>query len=409
MSFPQLISIIGTIPLFSMRTFFPAFLTALFFAHPEWFPGVADASQVGESASFLAQNWLVIILGILTILEFLADKNSDVNYFLHEAEPYMKPISYLLIQFFIMSDNSVETLNQINWAGFNPLIVIAIFGTGAVYFLARLRKKFLDFLGDIDEDDNLYLAKIISWIEDSLIVFGFLLLIWAGFVMIIVYAIFIGLFLYLRKLNEKRIEKEKNDCPNCGAKVFPFAINCQQCGFEQNSIFEIGIFGQRRTRLISNIKKHKFNLLSQRRCPVCATKSEIRTTNQTCSACGSAFFESPNVNEYIRFHDRKFYIILIFSAFIGMIPIVGFVISASLVGINLLSPYRKYISKSGTFFSKLLIRLITVIFFIMGVGFGFIAAPVYCIIRYTVIKNQFRLAVKLKTIIPQVMIVKNIT
>ena len=177
MNFPQLLSIIGTIPLFSMRTFFPAFLTALFFAHPEWFPGVENIEGVAEQGTFLAQHWLVILLGVLSILEFVADKNTDVRQFLREAEPYMKPISYLLIQFFIMSENSEEVLEQINWAGFNPLLILAVIGSGAVYFLSRLRKKFLDFLNDIDADDNLFIGKIISLIEDSLIIFGFILLI----------------------------------------------------------------------------------------------------------------------------------------------------------------------------------------------------------------------------------------
>jgi len=398
MNFPQLLSIIGTIPLFSMRTFFPAFLTALFFAHPEWFPGITDGYQVAENASFLSQHWLVILLGVLSILEFIGDKNSDIKTFLREAEPYMKPISYLLIQFFVMSENSSEVLEQVNWAGFNPLIIIAVIGSGAVYFLSVLRKRFLNFLSDIDEDDNLYIGKIISWIEDSLVLFGFLLLIWTGVFMIILYAIIIGIFLLLRKLNEKRIENEKNICPNCGAKVYPFAIRCQQCGHEQPAIFDIGIFGNRKANLISDFRKHEFKLLAQRRCPSCATKSEVRSPFQKCKACNTEFFENPTIDDFIINQDRKFRQIFIFSFVIGLVPIVGFVVSASLVGINLLSPYRKYISESGNFFSKILIRIITILFFIFGIGAGFISAPLYCLIRYTIIKNHFRLLVRTRKI-----------
>ncbi|HOZ29366.1 MAG TPA: zinc ribbon domain-containing protein [Bacteroidales bacterium] len=394
MNFPQLLSIIGTIPLFSMRTFFPAFLTALFFAHPEWFPGVENIEGVAEQGTFLAQNWLVILLGVLSILEFVADKNTDVRQFLREAEPYMKPISYLLIQFFIMSENSEEVLEQVNWAGFNPLIIIAVIGSGAVYFLSMLRKRFLNFLSDIDEDDNLYIGKIISWIEDSLVLFGFLLLIWTGVFMIILYAIIIGIFLLLRKLNEKRIENEKNICPNCGAKVYPFAIRCQQCGHEQPAIFDIGIFGNRKANLISDFRKHEFKLLAQRRCPSCATKSKIRSPFQKCSTCNTEFFKNPTINEFIKHQDRKFQLVFVLSFVIGLLPIIGFVITAGITGISLLSPYRLYISESGNFISKILIRFVTILLFILGIGAGFIASPLYCLIRYTIIKNQFKIITK---------------
>jgi DNA-directed RNA polymerase subunit RPC12/RpoP len=210
--------------------------------------------------------------------------------------------------------------------------------------------------------------------------------------MVILYAILVVLFIYLRKVNEKRVEKQKLNCVNCGEKILPFAINCTKCGHQQTTIFDIGFLGNRKATLITDKRRHKFNLLAQRRCPSCATKSEKRSAFQKCSVCGTEFFENPTINDFIVHQDKKFKMIFLLSFIIGLIPIVGFVICASLVGINLLSPYRKYISKTGTFFSKMLIRLLTVLFFIFGVGFGFVAAPVYCLIRYTIIKNQFKLA-----------------
>jgi Zn finger protein HypA/HybF involved in hydrogenase expression len=392
MSYPQLLSIIGTIPLFSMRTFFPAFLTALFFAHPEWFPGVEGAEQVAEQGTFLAQNWLLIILGILSILEFVGDKNTDIRQFLREAEPYIKPASYLLIQFFVMSENSAEALNQINWAGFNPLIILTIVGAGAVYFLSRLRKKFLDFLTDIDADDNLFLGRIISWIEDSLVLFGFLLLVWAGVFMVICYLTITFIIIYLAKQFEKQAEAQKLNCKTCGTKIFPFATSCPNCKSQNDTIFEIGILGQRKANLTTDISKHRLNLLKQRRCPECATRFEKRSTMQTCKQCGTTLFSNPNIKDFTRYLDKKFYLILSISFVAGFIPIIGFVFSASLVSIHLLAPYRKYISKTGTLFSRLLIKLLTLIFFIFGAGLGFIAAPIYAAIRYYIIKSQFLLS-----------------
>lgn len=395
MNFFQLLSILGTIPLFAMRTFFPAFLAALFFAHPEWFPGVSSADDIVTYSSFMQQHWLVIALGILTILEFIGDKNADIRKFLHEAEPYMKPVSYLLIQLFALSSSNTQVIESIQWTGFNPLIVLSVFGTGAVYFLALIRKKTLSWLRDVDEDDNLYIGRLISWMEDSLIFFGFVLLVWTGVFMVILYAIIIALFFFLRRLFAKRIEKSKKSCPNCNKKIYPFAVKCEHCGFVQNEIKSIGILGNARQKLVMVIAKHRIILLSQRRCPDCGTKSEKKNINQKCKVCGTHFFENPDVEAFIKFHDRKFFIILVFSAVIGFIPIFGFVASAVITGIHLLSPYRRYISNTENFFARILIKIMTALFFIIGAGAGFIVAPVYCLIRYNIIKNQFKLKYKM--------------
>ena len=391
MGYPQLLSIIGTIPLFSMRTFFPAFLTALFFAYPQLFPGVESVYAAGEDFTFLSQNWLLIVLGILSILEFIGDKNTDIRYFLREAEPYMKPASYLLMQFFIMSEGSSEVVEQINWAGFNPLLILSLIGTGAVYFLSKLRKKFLDFLTDIDADDNLFIGKIISWIEDSLVLFGFLLLIWTGVFMIICYLFVIAILIFIAKKYEKQAENDKIACKNCAAKIYPYAVDCQNCGTKNATVFNIGILGQRKINLIDDIDNHRLNLIAQRRCPKCATKFDKRNVTQICSSCGTVLFDDPNRKQFVKYLNRKFYVILGISFVVGFVPILGFVVSASLVSIYLLSPYRKYISKSGTLLSRIMIKILTLILFIFGAGLGFIAAPLYAIIRYYIIRSQFKL------------------
>ncbi len=390
MSYPQLLSIIGTIPLFSMRTFFPAFLTALFFTHPEIFPGVESAPEAIENGSFLTQNWLLIVLGALSILEFIGDKNTDIRVFLREAEPYLKPACYLLIQLAVLSDGSEEVINHINWAGFNPLIILSVFGSGAVYFLTRIRKKTLDFLNDIDADDNFYIGKLISWCEDSLVLFGFLLLVWAGIFMVICYAIIIGVIILLKKLYDKNSDAQKYACSKCGHKNLPYAIKCSKCKHDNEKLFKIGILGQRKYKFVTDKQAHKLELLSQKRCPVCATKHSNNGVILICPECNTKFFESPNKQEFIKYLDKKFYIVLSISFLIGFIPIVGFVVSASLVSIYLLSPYRKYISRTGTLFTKIVIRILTIIFFIFGSALGFIAAPIYAAIRYYTIRSQFK-------------------
>jgi hypothetical protein len=377
--------------LFSMRTFFPAFLTALFFAHPEWFPGISSTDHIAAYSGFWDQHWLVIVLGVLSILEFIGDKNTDVRKFLHEAEPYMKPVSYLLVQFFSFNSQNTEVIESIHWAGFNPLVLLAVVGSGAVYFLSLLRKRVLSWLRDIDEDDNFYIGRLISWIEDSLIFFGFILLVWTGIFMVILYAMLVGLFFLLRHFFAKQIEKSKVSCSKCGNKIYPFAVKCEHCGNVQNEIKTIGLLGNARKKLVMDVYKHRIQLLAQRRCPDCGNKSKSKSVHQSCSVCNAKFFENPEIEDFIAFHDRKFYIIMVISVVLGFIPILGFVASAAITGVHLLAPYRRYISDAENFFAQILIKIITVLFFILGAGAGFVAAPIYCLIRYNIVKNQFRI------------------
>jgi len=385
----HVIAIIGVIPLFAVRTFFPAFLTALFLAHPEWFPFINYEHEIVAESSFWAQHWLVIILGILSILEFISDKNSNLRIFLHEAEPYMKPISYLLIQIFALNQQNAEAINAIQWSGFNPVIIIGIIGAFAVYVLAKIRKTTLDWLKNFDLDDNLKIGKLISWIEDSFVVFGFILLMVAGIFMIILYLIIIAILIFLRHKYKKRSEKAKIECPNCKNKIYSFATKCQYCNFEFSEPHKIGFLGNRKNAKTKDIKTHKLHLLSQSRCPNCASIIKKQKSTPICSECQTKLFDNPSLDEFIKFQDLRFYKILAFSFLAGFIPLFGFIVSAVLTDIILLAPYRRYLSNINNFFIKILYRLIFIILVFLGIALGFIAAPLYCGIKYLIVKDRF--------------------
>jgi hypothetical protein len=389
MTLAQVISTLGAIPLFSVRTFFPAFLYALFYTHPNLFPGVIENAEPVETGSFLAQNWLLIILGILSVLEFVGDKIPEVKSSMKDAEPYMRSLCYFVVELGILHESASHVINQVQWAVFNPMWLLVIFGMICVYYLSSLRRDFIAFLQDIDEDDNLFIGQIISWLEDSLVLFGFVLLIWAGIVMVIVYAIIIALFIYLRKRHERKIEKQKIQCSNCNEKNSPFAIKCFNCGKEQPHAYKIGLLGQKNKEMVTDLFEHQFNLLTHRRCPECGNKLISKTPNQRCPYCQTQLFQNPSVEDFRNRLNQKFYKILFISFFLGFIPIIGFVISAVIANIYVFAPYRKYISKRGSIFTKIFINVLTFIFFLFGIVFGFLAAPIYCLIRYYIWKKKF--------------------
>ncbi|MDT0646280.1 hypothetical protein RM545_06225 [Zunongwangia sp. F260] len=388
MSIVQIITIIGSIPLFSLRTFLPAFLTALLLTYPDYFPGLEDVPPVPEDA-FISRNWVLIVLGSLSLLEIIGDKSTEVRNLLKNAETYLKPISFLAINLSLLDESSVDVLQEVQWAAFDPLWILLAFGTLFVHWLATLRKDFLDFLESIDEDDNLFIGKITSWIEDSLVLFGFLLLIWTGILMVILYATAITFFVFMRKRYNKKLEKQKLKCPACGEKNLPFAVKCRNCKQLQPQIYSIGIFGEKKKNLVSNIQKHQLNLISHRKCAECGNKLNSTRLFQNCHFCGNAHFQSPTVKEFIKYQDKKFYKLAGLSFLIGFVPVIGFLTSALMANIYLFSPYRRYISKGTSFLTKIFIKFITFLFFIIGIALGFIAAPAYIVLRYYIWKKKF--------------------
>lgn len=385
----QVVAALGMIPLFASRTFLPAFLTGIFLTYPNLFPGMDGVDPVPDG-TMLTRTWVLVTLGILSFLEILADKNPDIRSLMNNAVTYFKPASYMLVSLGLLDNSSVQILNEVQLAGFDPMWILFTFGMLAVHWLASLRKDFIEFLEDIDEDDNLFIGKIISWLEDSMVLFGFILLIWSGILMVILYTGLIALFVYMRKKQEKKLEQQKIECSKCGERNMPFAIKCFKCGNKQAQVHQIGIFGQKKDTLISNVKEHQINLISHRKCPSCGNKLQNREVFQKCEYCREELFNEPSIKTFTKSIDKKFYKIAGVSFLLGFIPIAGFIVSAVLANIYLFSPYRKYIPKGGSFMTKMFIRFLTLLFFIFGVAFGFIAAPVYCIMRYYIWKGKFK-------------------
>ena len=376
------------IPLFSMRTFLPAFLAALFLRYPEYFPGMGEIVSSAEGA-YITKDWVLITLGSLSLLEIIGDKSTEIKNFLKDAETYLKPLIFFLINLNLLDEASAKVLTEVQWAAFDPLWILLLFGTLAVYWLAGLRRDFITFLEDIDEDDNFYLSRISSWLEDSLVLFGFLLLIWLGVVMVAIYAAAILIFLIIKKRTERKLEAQKQTCQNCGEMNLPFAVKCYHCKAPLSKVHKIGVFGQRKKELVTDTKTHQLRLTSHRKCPDCGNKLKSNELFQKCDCCGSTLFDSPSPDDYISYQDKKFYKLTGLSFLLGFIPIAGFVISAVLANIYLFSPYRRYIPSGQSLLTKIFIRFLTFLFFIFGIALGFIAAPVYIIMRYIIWKRRF--------------------
>jgi len=401
MSHNFIIWTIGSIPLFSSRIFLPPFLLSLVLLFPHKIGLGIASSQVPDY-----YNLIVGVFGVLAFIEFLADKSADLQYLISEIEIYAKPLCYFFIELGLLSPELLSLLENINWeeednqvqtlmagvAGGNMLnIAWAIAGCIGVVIFTWFRSSFIGFLESIDEDDDLRIRWMLSYMEDSMVLFGFVLLLYFGLAALILFGfIYAILFLIKRKI-EKKLEKQKRTCTNtsCDALVLPFALRCYKCKQNQIHVTGIGIIGQSKKHFITNSTTHQFNLMTQRRCSCCANKLTERAIHQKCQVCEMQAFVNPNSVQYQNFIKQRFFIVLVISFFSGWIPVIGIVATLIVANLYLTAPIRKYLPRRKNAFNKILGKFILLFVILFGSLLGLFVAPLYVIVRYWLNSSSF--------------------
>ena len=386
-----LLHAIGTIPLFASRAFLPAFLTALLFRFPSFFNALPFI-EVGEPSAelFITKTPVLIVLGLLAVLEILADKNTDIKTLWIQAEPFLKPIIYSIMLLGVVDNDSEAIMQGIYQAGFGEYVMI-FFTAGAVYGLTILRVSIQEWLLEIDGDGDLFLNFIFSSIEDTFVFFGFLFLLASGTVAICFFGIGVGiLYLWQRKIKSNE-EKQKTTCTSCQHKNPPFALECSNCHSPQSQVYKIGFLGQKKEEQISNDtntrKKHTLRLLTQERCGYCAEK----TNKKVCPNCRKEHIltSSENRKAYIMLVQKRYALWLPLSVGLGFIPILGIAIAVLGANLYVFAPLKRQIPKVKAVGVQILTKLLLFCVIFFGSIAGFILAPLYCSIRFFVWRTAF--------------------
>lgn len=388
MSLAVLLHAIGTIPLFASRAFLPAFLTSLLFRFPNIFPFTEVNAPSAEL--FITKTPVIIVLGILAVLEILADKNTDIKGLWLQAEPFLKPIIYSVMLLGVVDNDSEAIMQGIYQAGMGDYVMI-FFTAGAVYGLTILRASIQQWLLEIDGDGDLFLNFIFSSIEDTFVFFGFLWLLASGITAIIFFGIVIGiLYLWQRKIKANE-EKQKIACSSCQHKNPPFALECSNCHSPQKEVYKIGFLGQRKEDQISNDatarKKQMLSLLTQERCGYCAAK----TNKKVCPTCRKEHIlnGSENRKSYIMFVQKRYAIWLPLSVVLGFIPILGIAIAVLGANLYVFAPLKRQIPTIKAVGVQILTKLLIFCVIFFGSVAGFILAPLYCSIRFFMWRTAF--------------------
>lgn len=400
---------VNSIGLFASRAFVSAFAVA---AVLKWGPDIGLINNTGllkhvhSVPSWFTHDATVTILGLLALLEIAANKSADARAVLNEVDSYLKSGSSFLTTLAtsgIITAQDKEVIEEIisfSWQepvraglGEGALgFVVALFTAGGVYVTCQVRSRLLGVLSEADPDDDTMIGGLLSWLEDLWAFFGTLLLILFPIVMLVITGMIFTCIALLQWRAKRREEKSKVPCASCGKEMYRHAVACPSCRAANPAIHAIGWLGQSKDKLAKDPEAQPVRLTQKQRCPACAANLEPRQMRQRCPACGYELFESEDDSKaYLAALDQRYPKVLVVTALLSLIPIVGLIPAIMVYRLRLIAPLRRYLSLARRVPLGVGLKLLFFVLIWVQVipGVGALAVPLMASISYGTHRRSF--------------------
>jgi hypothetical protein len=169
MSLPLFLHGLGSAGIFASRAFLPAFATALllrFGPQAPWLARTGLLTHVRSVPTWFTSDTALIVLGVLTLLELIAERLPEARALLDAVHDHLKAGMAIFSFLGVLGAVDRATLRgAVSEAG--PLDYVPTLAVGAGTFLAaRARSAVLRPLGEADEDDDLGLQGLLRSAED---------------------------------------------------------------------------------------------------------------------------------------------------------------------------------------------------------------------------------------------------
>lgn len=398
---------VNSIGLFASRAFVSAFAVAAalkFGPHIAFINNTGLLRQVHSVPSWFTHDLTVTLLGLLALLEIAATKSPDARALLIEVDSYLKSgmvfLSTLAVSGIITANDEAVIKQIISWhepvragLGEDALgFVVAAMTASGVYVSCIVRRNLLGVLAEADPDDDTMVGGLLSWFEDIWALFGTLLLILFPVVMLLLSAVLFAFIALLQWRAKRREEKSKVSCASCGAEMYRSAVTCPSCQSPNEAIHAVGWLGQSKNKLAAEPSSQPVRLTQKQRCPVCATHLEPRQMRQQCPACQYELFESEaDSKAYLSTLDQRYPKVLIVTALLSLIPIVGLIPAIMVYRLRLISPLRRYLTLTRRVPLSFGLRLLFIVLIWVQVipGVGAAAVPIMASISYGIYRGAF--------------------
>lgn len=400
MDLTSLTFLAGASGFFTSRAFIPAFFTAVFLRYGHLFPGLGSLEFIqatGSEPTWFTNNWTILALGVLSILEVGATKIPEAQEVLDDFHKYAKTGMGALAAMGVLGSRDIAFIeNTISQANVLDMGISGIFAA-AIFFFNTLRSGFMDMLAMADPDDDLGIRTLISWFEDIWSSVGVYLLILYPLLIISVLAVILGLLFLARKWAEYKEDKARVPCPSCHELIYACANECPHCHTPIPAPKDVGFFGQTVDRPAQVGAEHELRLVSKRRCSRCATRVEERHLPQTCAACGHEILGDPARQEaYIAKVRQRLPKVLGISFLMSLVPVLGIIPGIIYYRIQLVAPFRTYIPASSGFALKWVVRLLFILLISLQIvpGLGGFMVPIMALVSYSLYSGYFKRQLK---------------
>lgn len=392
-----LFTTLGLAPYFASRAFVPLFATVFVARFGYEWALVASYLEIELLDSFppwAISDGALTILGLAALFEIVCTKSPEIREMFTVSDPVLKGFVALSVALLLAPQVASSTVQSVQQAGFlgalSPVHVWVILVAGMTFLMASLRNGIYGFLIDLDEDDDLGLQKLLSWLEDGIGFLGVLFVVILPTVALIVAGLtLLGLFL-LRKLLEHRERRQWKPCTKCETEQPPCGFVCAHCGAETSEPLQVGWMGTIRRETVTDSERHRLDLLSGKRCRRCGHRLQGKEFDVTCEPCGAIPFETEaDLQAYIACIQGKLPkvlgVLLIFSA----LPVVGLIPGVIYYRLSLIASLRHYIPRSSRIFGRWVARVVS---FLLVMSqpipfFGAFALPLMALINFWIYRR----------------------
>ena len=397
MSLPLLIQGLGSIGIFSSRAFLPAFVTAVmlrFGPQVSWLARTGLLQHVRDVPTWFTSDTALIILGLLSVLELVAERIPEAKALLDEVHDYLKAAMSALTFLGVLGASDRALVRGVVGAA-GPVAYLPALAVGAGTFLAgKARAAVVRPLREADEDDDLRVQSLLLWVEDLWGGLGPLALILLPLLTLVVFVVALVLLLLAGRSIEAREEATKVPCERCGELIYASATSCPFCKAPNREPKAVGVLGGTKD-VPADPTSHVFRLVSVKRCPACATRLKHCAVPQKCEECRLMVLDAPSfVQEYVTFIDRRVPLVCAACFLLGLIPVLGVIPGVILYRLQIVAPLRRYLPPGQRFVLRWGIRLVSLVLvaFQWVPLLGGLLLPLVALVNYWAYRYAFRKA-----------------
>jgi hypothetical protein len=405
MDLAALVNGIGSVGLFSTRIFLPAFITALLLRFGPEVPVLHDFGLLWHlphnAPTWFTSDTCLIILGILSLGEVLAQKNAESRRLLQEFDVYLKGAAAVVTSVGVIA-TTYHGISHIAGAATGPqaagtpalagwgIVLIPVAVGLATMRVAAVRRDVA--LAVYDQVEGTPLERLLNWLEDAWVVFGVLLLVVLPLVMLAMIGIATGVLWMLRHHLEVVEEQGKVPCTKCGSLIYRSALACPVCRQAIAVPAAIGWLGQAEPYPTNDVPEHPYRLTEKRRCSECATRRRPRRPFEPCHACGSTAMAEPEFTRtYTSYIGRRLPSVLLICVLFSLVPILGLIFGTIYYRMEVVLPFSQYLPMGRRFLLRWAIRLLFLALILLQIIplVGAVVVPVMALISYLAYRSAY--------------------